>query len=104
MFGLARSKAGEFKALLDSSLITSQYPTRTKVLGRVSESKALPNTDELNAIWQTMLEEIKAQRQVATFNAPVANIEDGAEQSVTRIGPFTAFTSNGGEFLSLIHI
>jgi len=99
VFGLARSKAGEFKALLDNSLITAQYPTRTQVLGRVSESKALPNTDELNAIWQTMLEEIKAQRQVATFNAPVANIDDGAELSVTRVGPFAAFTSNGSDFL-----
>jgi len=99
VFGLARSKAGEFKALLDNSLITAQYPTRTQVLGRVSESKALPNTDELNAIWQTMLEEIKAQRQVATFNAPVANIDDGAELSVTRVGPFAAFTSSGADFL-----
>jgi biopolymer transport protein ExbB len=99
VFGLARSKAGEFKALLDNSLITAQYPTRTQVLGRVSESKALPNTDELNAIWKTMLDEIVAQRQVATFPAAVANIDDGAELSVTRVGPFAAFTSNGAEFL-----
>ena len=28
VFGLARSKAGEFKALLDSSLISAQYPKR----------------------------------------------------------------------------
>jgi len=42
VFGLARSKAGEFKALLDSSLITAQYPKRTNVLGRIAESKALP--------------------------------------------------------------
>ena len=27
VFGLARSKAGEFKAILDNSLITAQYPT-----------------------------------------------------------------------------
>ena len=99
VFGLARSKAGEFKSLLDSSMISAQYPTRTAVLGRVSDSKALPNTEELNAIWKTMLDEIKAQRQVETFQAPVANIDDGAELSVTRIGPFAAFTSNGGDFL-----
>jgi len=65
VFGLARSKAGEFKAILDNSLITAQYPTRGEVLGRVAESKALPSSDDLNAIWQTMLQEIKAQRQVA---------------------------------------
>ena len=33
VFGLARSKAGEFKAILDNSLITAQYPTRGAVLG-----------------------------------------------------------------------
>ena len=99
VFGLARSKAGEFKAILDSSLITAQYPQRTQVLGTVAESKALPDSDQLNAIWQTMLQEIKAQRQVATFAAPVANVEDGAEQSVTRVGPFSIFTETSADFL-----
>ncbi len=99
VFGLARSKAGEFKAILDSSLISAQYPTRSEVLGRVAESKALPNTDELNAIWQSMLQEMKAQRQVATFSAPVANVNDGAAQEVVRVGPFAVFTKDGGNFL-----
>lgn len=99
VFGLARSKAGEFKALLDNSLITAQYPTRTEVLGRVAESKALPSSDDLSAIYQTMLQEIKAQRQVATFSAPVANVNDGAEQSVTRVGPFSIFTADSADFL-----
>ena len=99
VFGLARSKAGEFKALLDSSLITSQYPTRTAVLGDVAESKALPNTDSLNAIWQTMLQEIQAQRQVISYDAPVANSNDGATQRVTRVGPFAVFTADTAQFL-----
>ena len=100
VFGLARSKAGEFRALLDSSLITAQYPTRTKVLGRIAEAKALPSSEDLDNIWKTMLEEIKPQREVATFDAPVANIDDGAVQSVTRVGPFSVFTANSAEFLS----
>ena len=99
VFGLARAKAGEFKAILDNSLITSQYPTRTAILGEVSESKALPNTDQLNAIWQSMLGEIQAQRQVTSFEAPVANVADGATQTVTRVGPFAAFTKDGAKFL-----
>ncbi len=99
VFGLARAKAGEFKAMLDNSLITAEYPGRTEVLGRVSESKALPSTDDLNAIWQSMLNEIQAQRQVSTFEAPVANQSDGASQSVTRVGPFAVFTANGSQFL-----
>lgn len=99
VFGLARSKAGEFKATLDSSLITSEYPARTNVLGRVAESKALPNTDELNNIWKSMLDEIKYQRQIATYSTAVNNHADGAEVEVTRIGPFTVFTKDGADFL-----
>ena len=99
VFGLARSKAGEFKALLDSSLISAQYPKRSNVLGRIAESKALPSSEDLNAIWQTMLQEIKAQRQVATFDAPVANVNDGESQSVTRVGPFSVFTAGSADFL-----
>jgi len=56
-------------------------------------------SDQLNAIWQTMLQEIKAQRQVATFEAPVANVADGASQSVTRVGPFSIFTAQNADFL-----
>lgn len=102
VFGLARSKAGEFKATLDSSLITSQYPNRTEVLGRVSESKALPSTDDLNAIWQSMLGEIRAQRQVTQYQARVANQNDGAEQAVMRVGPFAVFTADGSSFLEYV--
>ncbi|MBC6403242.1 MAG: MotA/TolQ/ExbB proton channel family protein [Hyphomonadaceae bacterium] len=100
VFGLARAKAAEFKAMLDSSLISSQYPARTEVLGRVAESKALPSTDDLNTIWENMLREIRAQREIATYDAPVANVEDGASQSVTRVGPFAVFTADTANFLA----
>jgi len=80
-------------------LITAEKPKRTNVLGRIAESKALPSADELDQIWMTMLDEIKAQREVKTFEAPVANINDGAMQSVTRVGPFSVFTSGSAEFL-----
>ena len=99
VFGLARSKAGEFKAILDSSMISAEDPGRTEVLGRISQSKALPSTDDLNQIWMTMLEEIESQREIATFEAPVANLDGGAAQSVTRVGPFAAFTTDGGNYL-----
>jgi len=101
VFGLARSKAGEFKSTLESSMINAQYPVRTEVLGRIAESEALPSTDELNTIWKSMLTEIKAQREVAKFDAVVANSagNPGEAQSITRVGPFAAFTSNSGEYL-----
>ncbi|MGB6228974.1 MAG: MotA/TolQ/ExbB proton channel family protein [Litorimonas sp.] len=97
VFGLARSMAGEFKSTLDRSLITSQFPNRTRRLGDVANSDALPSTTDLNAIWEQMLREIRQQRQVATYTANVAGID--GEASVTRVGPFVAMTTDGGQFL-----
>ena len=100
VFGLARSKAGEFKATLDSSLVSAQYPGRTEVLGEIANSKALPSSDDLNKIWQLMLSEIEAQRQVASFDANVGNSDNpGQAMKVTRVGAFDIFTNDGGNFL-----
>lgn len=93
VFGLARSMAGEFKSTLDRSLITAQLPNRTEVLGRVAESDALPSTSDLNAIWQTMLEEMTQQREVESFTAAVAGTD--GQSTVTRVGPFVAFNADG---------
>jgi biopolymer transport protein ExbB len=96
VFGLARSMAGEFKSTLDRSLITSQFPNRTETLGRVANSDALPSTTDLNDIWNKMLQEIREQRQVTSYTA---NVSELGSTNVTRVGPFVAFTSDGGDFL-----
>ena len=100
VFGLSRTKAGEFRATLDNSMVSAEMPGRTAELQKIAESKALPTTDQLNLMYTTMLEEIRAQREVKTFDAEVANHNDGAAIPVTRVGPFAVFTKNGGEFLS----
>jgi biopolymer transport protein ExbB len=93
VFGLARSMAGEFKSTLDRSLNTAEAPNRTEVLSRVANSDALPSTNDLNAIWQTMLEEMRMQRQVKTFATTVAGVN--GQIDVTRVGPFVAFDADG---------
>jgi len=100
VFGLSRTKAGEFRATLDNSMVSAEMPGRTAELEKIAESKALPTTDQLNLMYTTMLDEIRAQREVKTFQAPVANHNDGEPVDVTRIGPFAVFTKGGGEFLS----
>ncbi len=100
VFGLARAKAGEFKSMLDASMISAQFPDRTKVLGKIAESKALPSADELNLIWQRMLQEMEQQSKVTTFKADVANLGEGVD--VTRVGPFNAFTDGSADFLAYV--
>lgn len=50
-----------------------------------------------------MLSEIKGQREVAEFQAPIANKNEGAAQSVTRVGPFAIFTSDSADYLEYKH-
>jgi len=105
VFGLARTTAAGFKATLDSSLINAERASNddlgtTDVLGKIANSKALPSSSELDQIWMLMLEEIEAQRQVATFDAMIGNSDDpSTAQAVTRVGPFDVFTKDGGDFL-----
>ncbi|WP_189581437.1 serine hydrolase domain-containing protein [Litorimonas cladophorae] len=51
VFGIARSKDGAFDELLE--------------MGWLDTDSALPNADELEIIWKTMLEEIKSQRELS---------------------------------------
>lgn len=105
VFGLARTTAAGFKATLDSSLINAERASNddlgtTDVLGKIANSKALPSPEELDQIWQLMLEEIEQQREVSTFDAMIGNSDDpSTAQAVTRIGPFDVFTNDGGDFL-----
>ena len=100
VFGLSRTKASEFRATLDNSMVSAEMPGRTEELQKIAESKALPTTDQLNLMYTTMLGEIKAQREVKTFTSEVANHNGGEAVEVTRVGPFVVFDKNSGDFLS----
>ena len=100
VFGLSRTKASEFRATLDNSMVSAELQGRTAELEKIANSKALPTTEQLNLMYTTMLDEIRAQREVKSFETSVANHNDGAPIQVTRVGPFAAFTKDGGEFLS----
>lgn len=100
VFGLSRTKATEFRAILDNSLVSAEMPDRSEKLKVIAESEALPSSEDLNLMYTTLLDEIKAQRQVKSFSAKVANHNNGEEVEVTRVGPFAVFTKDGGEFLS----
>ncbi len=100
VFGLSRNKATEFRAILDNSLVSAEMPGRTDELQEIANSEALPSTEQLNLMYTTLLDEIRAQRQVKSFKAKVANHNDGEEVDVTRVGPFAVFTKDGGEFLT----
>jgi biopolymer transport protein ExbB len=98
LFGAARSAASELKAQIDGSIISAQYPGRTALLDEIATSETLPSADSLRELYFTMMQEMTAQADVATFTANVNRADGQAEsREVTRIGPFVAFSS--GDYL-----
>jgi biopolymer transport protein ExbB len=96
LFGAARQAAGEFGSILQSSLISAQYPGRAEALLNTAESRTLPERNELDAIYETLIQEMNAQAQVVTFNRRVIGLNDGQPVPVTRVGAFLAVADDGG--------
>jgi len=96
LFGAARQSAGEFGAIIDSSLVSAQYPRRADDLLDLANTRTLPSRRELDAIWRTMLQEMEGQAEVVTFNRVVPGLNDGQPVPVTRIGTFLAIADSGG--------
>ena len=99
LFGAARSAASDLESQISRSQISAQYPGRGPELLEIAQTETLPTEEQLVFLWETMIQQIAAQGDVATFNADVAQADGStAQMAVTRIGPFVAF-DNGGDYL-----
>lgn len=94
LFGQARQAAGEFAAIIESSIISAQYPGREDALETLADSRTLPTRAELDYIWRRVIEEMIQQQQVVTFNTRVVGLGDGEAVPTTRVGPFVVFTNH----------
>jgi biopolymer transport protein ExbB len=100
LFGAARSAAGDFAAQLQDSVISAQYTGRVNPLQELAQSETLPSEEQLRSITDMMFEQIVAQSNVATFEANVVNAAgETVSQSITRIGPFSAFDASGNYYV-----
>lgn len=97
LFGSARQTAGEFSALIGSSVTSAQHPGRTAALDELANSRTLPTRTELDRLWQTVIEEMIYQGEIATFDANVVDLDTDGAARVTRVGPFIAFAATGGD-------
>ena len=94
LFGAARTSANEFANVVESSIISAQYPGRVQQLRELGASEQLPSEEQLRDLYLTMMQEMVAQSQVATFPTTVVTASgDRVQDEVTRVGPFSAFTA-----------
>jgi len=103
---LARQASNEAVAILEQSLITSQFTgtsdrsaDRAAFLREFSDADRLPTVEELQRLWYEAQREMTAMGEVASYTATIAEANGTPRQaSIVRLGPFTATTE--GDFLT----
>ena len=95
LFGAARTAAADLRTQVDASIISAQFPGRGVTLQELAQTEQLPTEDQLRDLWEIMIQQMAEQGKTATFNTQIVRANgETAEATVTRIGPFVAF-SNG---------
>ena len=98
LFGAARAAAADLNEQLGVSLVSAQFRGRGEALREVAQSDSLPTVEQLEGLWNTLMQEMAEQGKLVTFTGNVIGTDNQPEtRSVTRIGPFTAFSD--GEYL-----
>ena len=98
LFGVVRQVAGDTVGVVNSSLISAQYPDRGDVATRLAGIKGLPSIEDLDALRILLFEEMAESGKVVSFSSPIrtANGEE-ATATVVRLGDFVLLT--GDSFL-----
>ncbi len=91
LFGVVRQVAGDTRGLVESSIISAQYPDRGEFLGKLAQKKELPQIEELERLWYEILREIMETGKVVKFPATVITLSgDQVDTQVVRVGSFNA--------------
>lgn len=91
IFGVVRQAAGDLKAELENSMISSQFKGRGAPLEDLAGNRQLPTIEKLEALWYTLQQEMTESGKVVKFPAQVMSAAGEArDTNVVRIGPFNA--------------
>lgn len=99
MFGHLTSAAGDTRATLNSSVVSSQYPGRTafldELIAKMGSNTKLPTLAEIEHLWYEINHEMIESGKVVKFPATVIKADgERVQQEVVRIGAFNLL-SNG---------
>jgi biopolymer transport protein ExbB len=98
LFGQVKQTSGDARGLVESSLISAEFPGRTEFLEKLGQSKSLPSIAALEKLWYTFIQEMTESGNVTRFQAPVVDADGKvSDREVIRIGSFNAVS--GGKYL-----
>lgn len=95
LVGVAKQAAGDLKADFDNSLVSAQFPDRSKKLSAMATSTALPTLAELETLWFYLQQEMTESGKVVKFNNEILTASGEPRQAeVVRIGTFNAIADD----------
>ncbi|MDY6827965.1 MAG: MotA/TolQ/ExbB proton channel family protein [Pseudomonadota bacterium] len=98
VFAAARQQAAELTASFRDSPASALAPGRASALAQLADTERTLDTDDLEALWHAMRQEILASGQIVRFHAPVITSSGHRETAeVVRMGLFGAVSE--GRFL-----
>ena len=99
LFGVVRQVSNDFSTVVRTSIISAQYPDREDFVTKLSQSKELPSTQDLERFWYELQREMTESGKIVRFNTKVVSAGGAAvDASVVRVGPFSA--TAGGKYLA----
>lgn len=103
LFGHLSAAAGDVASTIDRSLVSIQYPNRSKQLTELitktsGSVKELPSVEEIEAMWLLMYEEMAEAAKVVKFTTSFYDEGEKVEREVVRIGTYGI--ASEGEYLN----
>jgi len=97
MFGVVRQASSEAFGRISTSIVSAEFPGRGEFLEEMSsESKGLPNIQELEDLWFALQTEMTESGQVSRFTAEVVSLDGGTTtQEIVRVGTFNLIGEEG---------
>jgi len=98
LFSVARQVAGDLRADLNNSIISAEFPDRTRVLSAIADDKALPSINQLEQLWFTLQQEMTESGKVVYYDGEILSAAgEPRKAEVVRVGVFNAMAD--GQYL-----
>lgn len=103
LFGHLTSTSGDLAGMMETSIVSAQYPNRADFLDdlieKMNSETKLPSIDEIERVWYELQREIVESGRVVKFTAEVSDPAGNTEQrEVVRIGNYNLLSN--GKYLS----
>lgn len=95
LFAFAKAQAKSFSKRLEDSFSSARYPERQSRL-TFAESPQVPKLQDLQSLWQAMVQELTSKVGVQSYRAAVIDLSGVKNtQKITQIGDFVAIDETG---------